>query len=184
MTQAEAPDGPTLRRIWIAIGIGTVVQAVSFGSFLLGVVASTSDSTTAGGPAFAAGFALVPIVCVITALGSGWRNAATSVLKGMGLWLLIALPIGLINPITGLCAGFTASGAVTLFRGEEIPLKPRLAAVVMAAGYVTLLVVILPQAGIFAGAVTPLLAIRGADIWSERNANRRGESGQPPKALP
>jgi hypothetical protein len=46
----------------------------------------------------------------------------------------------------------------------------------MTAGYVTLLVVILPQAGVFAGAVTPLLAIRGADIWSERDIAKRGSA--------
>jgi hypothetical protein len=33
---------------------------------------------------------------------------------------------------------------------------------------VLLLVVILPEAGIFAGAVTPLLAVRSADIYRER----------------
>lgn len=170
----EEPTG--LKRVWLAIGIGTLIQAISFGSLLLGVVASQSDQVEAGGPAFAVGFGLVPIVLVIVALGSGRRGAAGSVLKGMGLWLVIALPIGLVNPVTGLCAGFTAAGAVTLRREEGIPFKPRLAAVVMAAGYITLLLFLLPQAGIFAGAVTPLLAIRGADLWSERDNAKRETS--------
>ncbi|MDH3462113.1 MAG: hypothetical protein OEM32_00615 [Acidimicrobiia bacterium] len=177
------PEPQNLRRLWLAIGVGTLVQAISFGSLLLGVVASQSDEVEAGGPAFAVGFALVPIVFVIVALGSGRVGAAGSVLKGMGLWLLIALPVGLINPVTGLCAGFTAAGAVTVHREERIPFRPRLAAVVMAAGYVTLLLFLLPQAGIFAGAVTPLLAIRGADLWSEREEQKRqqaqGSTGNP-----
>ncbi|CAN5832058.1 hypothetical protein BH23ACT4_BH23ACT4_16220 [soil metagenome] len=171
MTTDTPPED--LRRVWLAIGIGTILQAISFGSLLLGAVASQTDTPEAGGPAFAIGFALVPLVLVIVAFGSGRVRPAASVLKGMGLWLLVALPISLINPIIGICAGFTTAGAVTLHRAEEIPFKPRVAAIVIAAGYVTLLVLILPQAGVFAGAVTPLLAIRGADIWSERESARR-----------
>jgi uncharacterized membrane protein len=176
VTIASQPEN--LKRVWLAIGFGTVVQAISFGSLLLGAVASRSDQPEAAGPAFAIGFGLVPIVFVIVAFGSGRFGAASAVLKGMGLWLLVALPVGLINPVTGMCAGFAAAGAVTLRREEGIAFRPRVAAVVMASAYVTLLVVLLPQAGIFAGAITPLFAIRGADIWSEReNAKREADPG-------
>ena len=177
MTTASQPEN--LKRVWLAIGLGTVVQAISFGSLLLGAVASLSDEPEAAGPAFAIGFGLVPIVLVIVAFGSGRFGAAPAVLKGMGLWLLVALPVGLINPVTGMCAGFTAAGAVTLRREEGIAFRPRVAAVIMASGYVTLLVVLLPQAGIFAGAITPLFAIRGADIWSERENAKREAKEQP-----
>ncbi|MEX1037548.1 MAG: hypothetical protein WDZ96_01675 [Acidimicrobiia bacterium] len=167
-----------MKRVWLAIGIGTILQAISFGSLLLGAVASQTDTPEAGGPAFAIGFALVPLVLVVVAFGSGRVGPASSVLKGMGLWLLVGLPTSLISPVTGICAGFTAATSVTLHRAEGIPFKPRVVAIAMTAGYVTLLVVILPQAGVFAGAVTPLLAIRGADIWSERqNANRSLSDG-------
>lgn len=172
MTTDSPPEN--LKRIWLAIGIGTILQAISFGSLLLGAVASQSDTPEAGGPAFAIGFAIIPLVLVVVTFGSGTLGPAGAVLKGMGLWLLVALPLSLANPVTGICAGFTAAAAVTLRRAEGIPFKPRVAAIVMAAGYVTLLVVVLPQAGVFAGAVTPLLAIRGADIWSEREAAKRG----------
>lgn len=171
MTTDTPPEN--LRRVWLAIGFGTIVQAISFGSLLLGAVAPQTDAPEAGGPAFAIGFALVPLVLVIVAFGSGRVEPAASVLKGMGLWLLIALPLSLAHPAIGICAGFTAAAAVTLHRAEGVPLKPRVAAIVMAAGYVTLLVVVLPPAGVFAGAVTPLLAIRGADIWSEREDAKR-----------
>jgi hypothetical protein len=177
VTAKSPPEN--LWRVWLAIGLGTVVQAISFGSLLLGAVASVEDQPEAAGPAFAIGFGLVPIVLVIVAFGSGRFGAATAVLKGMGLWLLVALPVGLINPVTGMCAGFTAAGAVTLRREEGIAFRPRVAAIVMASGYVTLLVVLLPQAGIFAGAITPLFAIRGADIWSERENAKREAKEQP-----
>jgi hypothetical protein len=119
---------------------------------------------------------MVPLVLLIVAFGSGRLGPAAAVLKGMGLWLLVALPLSLANPVTGICAGFTAAAAVTLHRAEGVPFKPRVAAIVMTAGYVTLLVAVLPQAGVFAGAVTPLLAIRGADIWSERENAKRASS--------
>lgn len=164
-----------LKRVWLAIGFGTILQAISFGSLLLGAVASQTDTPEAGGPAFAIGFALVPLVLVTVAFGSGRVEPAASVLKGMGLWLLVALPFSLIHPAIGICAGFTMAAAVTLHRADGIPFKPRVAAIAMAAGYVTLLVVVLPQAGFFAGAVTPLLAVRGADIWSERENAKRGD---------
>jgi uncharacterized membrane protein len=171
VTNAAPPEN--LSRVWLAIGFGTILQAISFGSLLLGAVAPQTDAPEAGGPAFAIGFALVPLVLVIVAFGSGRVKPAASVLKGMGLWLLVALPLSLAHPAIGICAGFTAAAAVTLHRAEEIPFKPRAAAIAMAAGYVTLLVVVLPAAGVFAGAMTPLLAIRGADIWSERETARR-----------
>lgn len=172
MTTDTQPEN--LKRVWLAIGFGTILQAISFGSLLLGAVASQSDTPEAGGPAFAIGFAIVPLVLVVVAFGSGRVGPAAAVLKGMGLWLLVALPFSLIHPAIGISAGFTAAAAVTMHRAEGIPFKPRVIAIVMAAGYVTLLVVVLPQAGLFAGAVTPLLAIRGADIWSERENARRG----------
>lgn len=180
MTAKSPPEN--LWRVWLAIGLGTVVQAISFGSLLLGAIASASDRPEAGGPAFAIGFGLVPIVFLIVAFGSGRFGAATAVLKGMGLWLLVALPLGLIHPVTGMCAGFTAAGAVTLRREKGISFRPRVAAVVMASAYVTLLVFALPdlpQASIFAGAITPLFAIRGADIWSERVNAKREARKQP-----
>jgi hypothetical protein len=41
-------------------------------------------------------------------------------------------------------------------------------AVLLATGYVTTLLLILPQAGVFAGAVTPLLAVKAADYYTEK----------------
>ncbi len=156
------------RRVWWAIGIGTIVQAVAFGSRLLGTVATQSSTPEGAGPAFALGFALVPVVCAIVAFTSGHPRAPLATLKGMGIWLVVALPLGLINPVSGLCAGFTASGAVTLRSSGPTSGRVHAAAVVLAAVYVTLLIIIVPQAGIFAGAVTPLLAVKAADVFSER----------------
>jgi hypothetical protein len=126
------------------------------------------DDPAAAGPAFALGFGLVPVVFVVTAFVSARVAAPVSILKAMGLWLLFALPLGLINPVTGLCAGFCAGGALALRRSENPVRRARAIAGALTVVYVTVLVVTLPQAGLFAGAVTPLLSIRAADIYSER----------------
>jgi hypothetical protein len=167
----SSPDGQVKPgRIWWAIGLGTVVQTISYGSLLLGSLTSQSDETTAAGPAFALGFALVPVVFVVVAFVSGASRAPVATLKAMALWILITLPLGLINPVTGLCAGFTAGAAVTLRQSEAHQRGARAAATVIAAAYVTVLVLTFTQAGIFAGAVTPLLAIKAADNYSERRS--------------
>jgi hypothetical protein len=114
---------------------------------------------------------------VLVAFVSGAGRAPVAALKAMGLWLLIALPVGLINPVTGLCAGFTAGAAVTLRHSEVHQRGARAWAVLIAASYVTVLVLTFTQAGIFAGAVTPLLAIKAADIYSERRTRPLDESG-------
>jgi len=168
----SSPDAGLVRqgRIWLAIGLGTVAQTISFGSLLLGALASQSDEASAAGPAFALGFALVPIVFVLVAFVSGVARAPLAALKAMGLWLLIALPFGLVNPVIGLCAGFTAGAAVTLRHTESHQRGARAVATLIAIAYVAVLVFTFTQAGIFAGAVSPLLAMRAADIYSERQA--------------
>lgn len=158
------------RRVWLAIGLGTTLQTISYGSLLFGAIVSQSDDPTGGGSAFALGFLLAPTVFAVVAFVSGHPRAPLATLKGMGLWLIVALPFGLLNPVTGLTLGFTAAAAVTL-RGEEGLGRIRSIAVVAAGVWVSVLVFILPEAGIFAGAVTPLLAIRAADVYAEtRNA--------------
>ena len=169
MQQREpgAPEeGP--KRIWWAIGVATIIQAVAFASLFTGALLSVSDETLAAGPAFALGFVLVPVVCALAAFVSGHKRAPLATLKGMGVWLIVALPLSLANPIIGLSSGFAASGAFTLKALALSPGKRRAWAVVALTLYMALLVAVLPQAALLAGAVTPLLAIRVADMISER----------------
>lgn len=156
------------RHLGWAIGIGTVVQAASFFSFMIGVFASTSEEAIAGGPAFALGFILVPVACATVAFVSRHPQAPMATLKGMGGWLVVALPLSLMNPIIGLSAGFAASGALTLRSDSLQPGSYRLLAIAGTAAYVVILILILPQAAMVAGALTPLLAIRVGDLLTEQ----------------
>ncbi len=159
---------PNPRRIWSAIGIGTFLQAIATGSLIFAILATQSTTPESAGPFFALGFMLVPVVFATVAFLSGQANAPIATLKAMGLWAIIALPLGLVNPVMGLCAGFTAGAAVTMRATPEIPGRARMYAVLLATGYVTTLLLILPQAGVFAGAVTPLLAVKAADYYTEK----------------
>lgn len=165
---STATDADAVRRIWWAIGVGTAVQTISYISLIGGAVASATEETLAAGPIFALGFVLVPVVCALVAFISGHQRAPMATLKGMGIWLIVGLPLGVMNPVSGLSAGYAASGVFTLRSLALRPGKRRWMAVIAVVVYLTVLVFILPQAALFAGAVTPLLAIRVADMLSEK----------------
>lgn len=141
---------------------------VSFGALLFGALISLSDEPISGGPSFALGFILAPATFASVAFISGHERAPIATLKAMGVWLVLALSLGVLNPVTGLCVAFGAAGVITMRREEWTSTWTRSAAVVLTGLYVLLLVVILPEAGIFAGAVTPLLATRAADMYQAR----------------
>lgn len=167
------PAEPRPERLWWAIGIGTLLQLISYGAIIVGVVAAASEEEIAAGPAFALGFLLVPAVCASVAFISRHERAPMATLKGMGLWIVVGLPLGLVNPVAGIASGFVASGAVTLRPTVLAPGRARTWAVVLTTSYLFALVLILPQAAMLAGALTPLLAVRAADIYSERAESRR-----------
>jgi hypothetical protein len=164
----SSPAGQEARPLGWAIFVGTLAQAVSFGSLMVAVYASISDNGEAASPYFALGFTLVPVMCAVVAFMSRHPRAPIATLKGMGMWLVVGIPLGLVNPVIGFGAGFTAAGAMTLRPDVLSPGRNRAWAVLATALYLTLLLFILPQSAILAGAVTPLLAIRAADLLTER----------------
>lgn len=166
MTESRA--GQEARPVGWALFVGTLVQAISFGSIIFGVYASTSDSVEANGPYYALGFMLVPITCAVVAFMSRHPQAPIATLKGMGAWLVIGVPLVLLNPVIGLGSGFTAAGALTLRSDVRAPGRNRAWAVVASALYLTVLLIVLPQSAVLAGAVSPLLVVRTADLFTER----------------
>lgn len=169
------------QRKWWAIAFATVFMAISFGSFVIALVAAGSDDPEATGPAFALGFILVPAVFGVLAFVSGHDRAPIGTLQGMGLWLLLALALGLINPVTGLAAGFGGGGVVALRREEYQSLRPRIAGTISTTLYVTLTLVIFVPAGLFAGAVLPLTALGLSDWYAERRFGPRPVQPEAPE---
>lgn len=158
------------RRSWLAIGLSTIVLMVSYSSLLVAIVATQSDTPEAAGPTFALGFALVPVVFVSVAFLSGRSRAPTAVLKGMGVWLLVALPLGLFNPVFGLCAGFGMGGVLTLRERDTDRWQTRVIAVLLVATYSLAMLFVIPGIGLLSGGLLPLASLGLADYYSQNRA--------------
>ncbi|MCJ7779253.1 MAG: hypothetical protein MUQ27_00345 [Acidimicrobiia bacterium] len=158
------------KRSWLAIGIGTIVLLVSYSSLLVAIVATQSDTPDAAGPVFALGFALVPVTFVAVAFLSGRRRAPIAVLKAMGVWLLVALPFGLFNPVFGLCMGFGFGGMLTLKELDNTRWQSRLIAVLAGSTYAFAMLFVVPAIGLLSGGLLPFASLGLADYYTEHRA--------------
>ena len=171
MTVTE--DDESYKRSWLAIGVSTVVLMVSYGSLLVAIVSTRSETPQAATPAFAVGFALVPFVFLTLAFVSGRPSAPVSVLKAMGLWLLVALPLGLFNPVFGLSVGFGIGGVITLKERETDRLLARAVAVLLAGTYSLLMLFVIPGLGLLSGGLLPLASLGLADYFTFHRSKAR-----------
>jgi len=163
-------EDQSYKRSWLAIGLSTIVLMVSYSSLLVAIVATQSDTPDAAGPTFALGFALVPVVFVALAFLSGRRNAPTAVLKGAGVWLLVALPLGLFNPVFGLCTGFGIGGVLTLKEHDTDRWQARTIAVLLGATYSLGMLWVIPAIGLLSGGLLPFACLGFADYYTEHRA--------------
>ncbi len=161
-------DAPkSQKRAWLAIGLATGVAVISYASLLVAIVASSSETPEASGPVYALGFALVPVAFVTLAFVSGRRNAAMAVLKAMGLWLVIALPFGLANPVFGLSVGFGMGGVLTLKEHATDSWKARTVAVWLAGAYSLVMLFVIPALGVVSAGLLPFASLGLADSYTE-----------------
>jgi hypothetical protein len=163
-------EDQSYKRSWLAIGISTIVLMVSYGAILVWFVAMRSETPDAALPAFAVGFGLVPFVFLTLAFISGRRDAPVAVLKAMGLWLLIAFPLGLFNPVFGLCVGFGIGGVVTLKERETDRRFARVLAVVLVGIYSLTMLFLIPGLGFLSGGLLPLASLGLADYYTEHKS--------------
>lgn len=163
-------EDSSYKRSWLAIGLSTIVLMVSYSSLLVAIVATQSDTPEAAGPTFALGFALVPVVFVAVAFLSGRKNAPTSVLKAMGAWLVVALPLGLFNPVFGLCVGFGLGGVLTLKENDTDRWQARAIAVLLVATYSLAMLWVIPAIGLLSGGISPLASLGLADYYTRNRA--------------
>ena len=165
------------KRSWLAIGVSTIVLLVSYSSLLVAIVATQSDTPDAAGPVFALGFAMVPVTFVTVAFMSGHRRAPIAVLKAMGVWLLVALPFGLFNPVFGLCMGFGLGGVLTLKELDKSRWQARVLAVLLGATYALAMLWVVPAVGLLSGGLVPFTALGLADYYTEHKATSTDGDG-------
>ena len=122
----------------------------------------------------AIGLAIAPFVFITLGFVSRNPQAPRRVLQSMGLLLLVGLSLGLLDPLLGAAVGFAVGGALTLNRPDVERTMPwRLGAVGFLLAYMLVLLVVALPAGVFTGAVMPLVMIGFADEYAAWSATRR-----------
>jgi hypothetical protein len=162
------------RSNWIAISVATPLMMFSTFAY----AAAFTGGDEADGWFFDlrlafVGLAVAPFVFVALGFLSRNPHAPKRVLQAMGLLLVVGLPVGLLDPLVGAATGFGLGGAMVLNRpAVERVVYWRLAAVVFTFVYVFVLIVAIPPAGVFTGAVLPLIMIGVADEYAAWSAER------------
>ncbi len=166
------------RRKLVALAVATGLLVISYAGILGAFVASGLDDGPNPGPPLALGMAILPMVFATAAYLSLNPRAATAVLKAVGLFFLLAVPVSALaqDAVTGLVAGFGAGAVVAV---DQLPVhtwKSRAIAVAAATVYIFLLLRIIPPLGIASAPLLPFTAVAVADYILER---RTVEPGSP-----
>ena len=161
------------RRNWTAIAWATPLMMFSYFSYGAAFIDSEGDRSGFQLELAAIGLAIAPFVFVVLGFVSRNPLAPKRVLQAMGLLLLVGLSIGLLDPLLGAATGFCLGGALVLNR-SDIPRLTfwRLGAVFFTMLYMLVLLVVAAPAGIFTGAVIPLVMIGFADEYAAWSATR------------
>lgn len=161
------------RRNWIAIAWATPLMMFSYFSYGAAFVDSEGDRSGFQLELAAIGLAIAPFVFIVLGFVSRNPTAPKRVLQAMGLLLLVGLSIGLLDPLLGAAVGFCLGGALVLNRPDVARLMSwRFGAVAFTTMYMLVLLVVAAPAGIFAGAVIPLMMIGFADEYAAWSAGR------------
>lgn len=170
-------EAPTSRGRWLAIVAASVVLQLSYWPTVVALGAAHADDAVPT-ELVLFGLAFVPLVFLVLAFASRNPRAPGSVLKAMGLFLLVGLVVALLNPVVGLVAGFGAGGIVTLRPpiGSRVG-RRRVIALVAGCVYLLVILVVL-DAGFFAlmtGAALPFTVLGMADeVTAGRAEHERG----------
>lgn len=167
------------QRKWRAITLATLLLVPAVWSLLGGLVAAASDE--AGGPApgaaIALGLALIPFVFIVLAFSSEHPRAPGAVLKAMGLFLLVGIPVSALaaDAVTGIVAGVGAGGIVALRADLAHDWRVRAGAVAVATAYSFVLARVAGPVVLVAAPIFPFTGIGLADHLSEWRRTRRGD---------
>jgi hypothetical protein len=128
-------------------------------SLIAAAVLASDDAGQDAAVASAIGLTLVPIAFAIAALGTGKEHPGISVMKSLGVFILLTLMGGLITPAVGIGVGLAAAAAFVIEPEYEEVWRPRLIAIVVFGIYIVVMMLVAPPASIFAVAVLPMVVI-------------------------
>lgn len=161
-------ETPSEGRRWLAVVLATVIMLLSYLLFVYSLAALSGEETEFAGALLGIALGLVPGVFVVAAFVSQNQTTVRSGLAATGLWLVVALPLALVDLATGLVAGFGLGGVVAFRLGQGNTRRSRVIAVLLCVVYTFIVQRISPRLGLFAGAPLPFLAIAAADMYVER----------------
>ncbi|MET1003360.1 MAG: hypothetical protein ABWZ15_16245 [Acidimicrobiia bacterium] len=186
------------QRKWRAITVATLVLVPAFWAIMAGLVSVANDDAEGApnaGAAIAFGLAVIPFVFIVLAFMSEHPRAPQAVLKAMGLFLLVGIPVSAVaaDAATGLVAAAGAGGIAALRADDAHTWRARALAIVVACAYTFILVRFAGAITLLSAPVFPFTALGIADHLSDRREAgippssergpsgpaRRAESGQP-----
>jgi hypothetical protein len=149
---------------WRAITIATLAFLPAYWAVLIAMVSSAGDGGPSPGPAFALGLSLIPFVFLALAFFSGHPSAPGAVLKGMGLAIIVGIPVSALaaDALTGLVAGMGAGGVSALRTDGPGRTRARAVAVAIAA-----------EIAILLAPTFPFTSLGIADHLAERRTRRQ-----------
>ena len=157
---------------WVVVAAATGLLQVSYWPVVAGVML-VDRADPAVDAALVLGLSAVPFVFMVLAFGSRHPRAPSAVLRAMGLFVLVALPLGLVHVALGLTAGYAAGGIASLRPGENVGThRPRVIAVVATTTAVALVTAAALEAGLVLGAVLPFVALGIVDRRAESQGRR------------
>lgn len=158
-------------RKWRAITLATLVLAPAVWSLVAGLVAVADAGNDGPQPAaaIAFGLALAPFTFIVLAFASEHPSAPGAVLRAMGLFLLVGIPVSAVaaDAVTGLVAAFGAGGVAALRRDGPHDWRLRAAAVAVGTVYAFVLARVAGAAAVVAAPVLPFTGIGLADHLAE-----------------
>jgi hypothetical protein len=166
----------TLRGRWVAITAATIVMQFSFWPILTAATAAGIQDADGGG-LLAFGLALVPFAFGVLAFASRHPSAPSAVLKAMGLFIVIGVPVTLLNAALGLVLGLGAGGIVALRPADPPATAWRWKATAAAAVYILLLLFVAPDFAVISASVLPFGVLGLVDQAAEGYAGERTNHG-------
>lgn len=158
------------------MAVGIVVQLFSYIPYAAAFVPPEPDAVPAIDPGLVAiAFAAAPLVFVSVSLISRGQDTMRRTLQSMAWLVVLGLALGLLSPLVGAAAGFGVGFALMLnmpaFDGQ---LRRRLVGVGFVVIYMAVLLILIPPAGVLAGAFLPGLIVGFADEYGAWRESRSG----------
>lgn len=162
----------------MALAIGLIPIMFSYFTYAAAFVPEPgSEELSLDTGLVAIALAIAPLGFVVVGFVSKNAGAPRRILWSMGLFLVVGLTLGWLNPILGAAGGFGTGVALTL-NMPEFPnqLRRRFLGVVFAIFYMFVLLVVATPAGVLTGAILPALMVGFADEYGAWVTRRRLQS--------